>query len=319
MPKATLSILPMSVGAEVAALPPGAESDPEIQRALREAWLKHGFLLFRKVETSEQHLALTRCFGELEIHPVPEIRCKDNPYLVEIGGGNRSPAYVYDGGDLRIGRLAFHRDTAFTPDICKGAMLRMVEVPASEGETMIADTAAAYDDLPADMQTKLSRLEYKATLSNASLQELTRPGSFWRTARKATADEDPRGGIKSGFETRYPSVVQPAMLVHPESGRKCIFLSPTYVDQFLGMEQSESDELLAYLTAHMLQPKYVYKHKWTINDAILWDNRRVMHGAMGNKLDEPRRALRTTLAGPMRTGRFFDKNIKTDGLPVYAD
>jgi taurine dioxygenase len=268
------------------------------------------------------HLAISRCFGELEIHPVPEVRSKTDPYLIELGapiaGGGRQPTvYTFDG-ETRINRIAWHRDTAYTPDICKGAMLRMLEVPEADGETLFADTAMAWDDLPADFKARLEGLEFKATIRTAHMATLGRPGVFWRNVELAGDDAYPGNAelsLRDGaIDARYPSVIQPAVLTHPESGRKCLFLSPTYVDRFLGLDHSESDELLWRLTEHMLQPKYVYRHKWWVNDAILWDNRRFMHAGMGNRPGEPRFGLRTTLAGPLRTGRYFDTDA--EAVPV---
>src|SRR6266567_1619838 len=95
------SIRAMPVGAEVIGLPAGSEGDPAVQRALYDAWLEHGILLFRGVDTIDRHLAISRCFGELEIHPVPEVRYPQNKYLIELGapanGGRRKPVpHVYD-------------------------------------------------------------------------------------------------------------------------------------------------------------------------------------------------------------------------------
>jgi taurine dioxygenase len=320
MPREGLGFRPLDpVGAEVLGLAPGDEGDVAVAAELYAAWMRYGVLLFRQVDSSERHIALSRCFGELEIHPFPEIRSQENPLLVQIGGGKRGPAYVFDGA-LKIGRLPWHRDTAYTPDICKAAMLRMLEIPCADGETLLADTAPAYDDLPADVKAQLEGLEYKATL-RLTMTSQTRPGAFWTSARRATPEEDPQGGGVSDDDSlaaRYPSVVHPAVITHPESGRKCIFLSPTYVDQFLGLTQKESDELLTYLTDHMLKPQYVYKHRWAVDDAILWDNRRFMHAAMGYDLGQPRRGLRTTLAGALRTGRYFDPAAVTQA-PGVAD
>jgi taurine dioxygenase len=314
MPIADDLIRAMPVGAEVIGFTEGMEADPEVRAALYRAWLDHGILLFRNVATIEQHLAISRCFGELEIHPVPEVRSAANPYLTELGaplaGGGRQPTvYVFDG-ETRINRIAWHRDTAYTPDICKGAMLRMIEVPEHEGETLLADTAMAWDDLPATLKARLETLEFKATVRTAHLKTLGRAGVFWNDVRLADEADYPGNRELSrrdgAIDTRYPSVIHPAVLTHPESARKCLFLSPTYVDAFLGLEQDESDALLWQLTEHMLQPRYVYRHKWRANDAILWDNRRFMHAGMGNWPGEPRFGLRTTLAGPLRTGRYFD-------------
>ena len=318
----SLSIRPMPVGAEVTGFSEDMAAQPEHHAALYEAWLTHGILLFRNVDTIEMHLAISRCFGELEIHPVPEVRSKTDPFLIELGapiaGGGRTPTVYRFDGEPRINRIAWHRDTAYTPDICKGAMLRMLEVPEAEGETLLADTAMAWDDLPADLKARLENLEYKATIRTAHLSTLGHPGVFWKSIELASDEAFPGNALRSeregAIDARYPSVIQPAVLTHPESGRKCLFLSPTYVDRFLGLEQDESDELLRQLTEHMLQPRYVYRHRWRVNDAILWDNRRFMHAGMGNRPGEPRFGLRTTLAGPLRTGRYFDENAKA--VPV---
>jgi taurine dioxygenase len=316
---AQFSIIPMPVGATVVGLADGAETDPEVGAELYGAWLKHGFLLFKDVESTERHLSLSRCFGELELHPFAPSRSDEHPLLIEIGGKKTYSAYVYDGVDLRCNRIAWHRDTAYTPDICKGAMLRMVEVPSSDGETMIADTAAAYDDLPNDVKAKLEGLEYKATFRMTPMEQI-RPGAFWKTVRPATPKEDSGGQkIDVSMKAQYPSVVHPAVLVHPDSGRRCIFLSPTYVDYFLGMSPVESQEFLEYLVGHMLEPRFIYKHKWSINEAIIWDNRRVMHASPGNRPGEPRKGLRTTLAGPTRTGRYFEAGATAEDLPALMD
>jgi len=316
-----LHILALGVGAEVLGLDAGREHDPQVRAALYHAWLEHGVLLFKNVDSIERHLEISRCFGELEIHPFPAVRSELNPLLIEIGGKKRARAYVFDGSDIRINRIGWHRDTAYTPDICKGAMLRMVEVPRTEGETLFADTANAYDDLPAEVKARLEGLEYRATLRLDPVAQ-TRPGAFWSTARVATDAEDPQGpaadAFSSGGQADYPSVVHPVVITHPESGRKCIFISPTYVDHFLGMDASESDELHRYLMAHMVQPRYVYQHRWVKNEAIVWDNRRFLHAARGNLVNEMRWGLRTTLAGPLRTGRYFESGIERKS-PQIAD
>jgi taurine dioxygenase len=316
-----LHILALGVGAEVLGLDAGREHDPQVRAALYHAWLEHGVLLFKNVDSIERHLEISRCFGELEIHPFPAVRSELNPLLIEIGGKKRARAYVFDGSDIRINRIGWHRDTAYTPDICKGAMLRMVEVPRTEGETLFADTANAYDDLPAEVKARLEGLEDRATLRLDPVAQ-TRPGAFWSTARVATDAEDPQGpaadAFSSGGQADYPSVVHPVVITHPESGRKCIFISPTYVDHFLGMDASESDELHRYLMAHMVQPRYVYQHRWVKNEAIVWDNRRFLHAARGNLVNEMRWGLRTTLAGPLRTGRYFESGIERKS-PQIAD
>ena len=119
-------------------------------------------------------------------------------------------------------------------------------------------------------------------------------------------------------KSRFPPVIMPAVFTHPESGRKCLFISPMNVDYFLGMDRAESDALLAELVAHMTSERFVYKHRWSKDDAIIWDNRRFMHSSGGNLPTDTRYGLRTTLAGPTRTGRYIDE-AADPGAPVMAD
>lgn len=306
---AEISIQPMEIGAEVR-MPAGSENDPDVQSALREAWLEHGLLVFKNIDSAEQHLAISRSLGELEIHPVPEVRAAEDPHFIELGGSKPAPAYVYDGDELRVNRIAWHRDTAFVPDVCRGAMLRLLEVPAEHGETLIADTALAYDDLPDDVKERLDGLEFRATL-RFQTDLSTPPGALWRTVRQATLEENPAYDWsahpydQSSVTAKYPPVVYPAVLTHPDSGRKCIFVTPPLADYFIGMDRAESDELLQYLTDHMTQPRYVYAHQWSVNDALLWDNFRVLHAALGYKVGDYRRGLRTTFAS-LPLGRYYE-------------
>ena len=303
-----LDVRPMPIGAEIGGFTHLDLGDREVRDALYAAWLEHGILLFRGVDSNARHLELSRCFGELEIHPFPEARAREDPLFIELGGSKTETPYLYDEREIRVNRLPWHRDTAYTPAICKGAVLRMLEVPARGGETLFADTARAYAALSADLKSRIATLEFKATLRLGPIDQ-TRPGAIWTTVRRADGASDADGDrfYQARAVQRYPSVVHPAVLTHPESGLECIFLSPTYVDRFIGVDQAESDALLAELVAHMTKQDFVYTHRWKANDAIVWDNRRMMHAAAGIAPGQRRRGLRTTLAGQLETGRRFDQ------------
>jgi taurine dioxygenase len=301
-----LTITPLDpVGAEIRGIE-DEEIAPQVRRALHEAWMKYGVLLFRDVASKDQHLAISRAFGELEIHPLKELRDPENPYFFPLGGPP-IVAQVYDEHDVRVGRIPWHRDTAFRPEICKGAMLRVLEADTREGETLFGDTAAAWDALPAGMQRRLESLEYVAEVSHGS-PHYTGPANWWKTARIARDDEYPEG-IEPPRDVKWPDnsglspVIYPAMLRHPESGRKCLFLSPMNIRHFIGMSEAESAALEAELVRHMTEPRFVYRHHWSANDAVLWDNRRVIHAANGYPPSESRLALRTTLADKLHAGR----------------
>ena len=303
---AQLEIRPLDpVGAEVRGLE-GSEVPPEVKDELHQAWMDYGVLLFRNVTTAEQHLAISRAFGELEIHPLKELRDPDNPYFFPLGGPPLV-AQVYDEDDVRVGRIPWHRDTAFRPEICKGAMLRVLENRTSQGETLFADTAAAYDALDDAMKARIEDLEYVAEVSHGS-PHYTGPANWWKTARMARDEEYPEG-IEPPRDIQWPDnsglepVIYPAVLRHPESRRKCLFLSPMNIRRFLGMDEAESAELEEALVRHLTDPRFVYRHHWSDNDAVLWDNRRFCHAANGYPPLETRIAQRTTLADRMHAGR----------------
>ena len=75
------------------------------------------------------------------------------------------------------------------------------------------------------------------------------------------------------------------------------------IRHFIGMSEAETRELEATLVRHLTEPRFVYRHHWSDNDAVLWDNRRFCHAANGYPPLESRLALRTTLADKMYAGR----------------
>ncbi len=301
-------VKPMAVAAEIHNLDLSRLADPEVRSGLYEEWMRYGVLIFRETPvTDEQHIVLSEVFGELEMHPMPEIRNAEQPLLMELGGKKPGKAFVYDDKHLRVDRVAWHRDTAYTVDICKGALARLVERPPEEGFTHFCDTALAYDALSDEMKERIEGLEFKATLVLDQME--MKLGTTWSSIRPATDAECPGGtdhNVPLDVLARYPSVVHPMVVAHPESGRKCIYISPTYLDLVVGLPREESDALLREIVEHTLSPRFCYQHQWRDNDLVLWDNRRMMHAASGYDPKYRRKLLRTTFAGSMRTGRLFD-------------
>jgi len=310
MAKAEFSIASLDpVGAEISDLNT-AQVDEQTAKDIYGAWLDYGILLFRNVRSSAQHLALSQCFGELEVHPLPELREKDNPYLFPLGSEAEKIAFVFDESDIRVSRIPWHRDTAYLPNMCKGAMLRMLEVPPEGGETLLADTAAAYDALPKEVQTRLEHLEFRSVIK-LGVFDHSGVGTWWKTARFAKDEEYPAGVIRAKEPklpdtSKFPPVIYPAVIEHPESGRKCLFLSPMNIECFIGMQAAESGDLIKYLVDHMTGERFVYCHRWAVDDAVIWDNRRFLHAAAGSKPQYRRRGQRTTLAEKMSIGRYVD-------------
>lgn len=298
---------PMPIAAEVHDLDIQKLDDPATRKALYDDWLAHGVLVIKGTPVdNKQHLELSSVFGEPELHPLPQIRNDEEPLLMQLGGSKADVVICIDDGELMTGRVPWHRDTAYTVDICKGAMLRVVEHPEKYGQTEFCDTAEAYDALPEEWKKRLEGLEFKATLV-LDYRKMKR-GVTWDTIRFATQEEAPGSKLAVPEEViaQYPSVVQPMIATHPESGRKCIYISPTYLDCVLGVSEEESNEILDFVVSHTLQPQFIYSHSYGPDDLVVWDNRRMMHAAVGIRYGDNRLVLRTTLSDPMKTGRLYD-------------
>ena len=91
-----------------------------------------------------------------------------------------------------------------------------------------------------------------------------------------------------------PDVVQPLIRTHPYTGRKIIYANPAHTFEIVGMPEKESQALLNELYAHITKPEFVYRHQWTAEDVLMWDNCVVQHNAVGDYALPQRRLMHTT-------------------------
>lgn len=293
----TLQTRPLgSIGMEVIGLDPGQPIDTATAAELRALWYQAGVLLFRGMGTSaEALLDLSRCFGELEPHPIEQIRMPDYPELIELTNrdGPKGPVYAYDGVPT-YGRIPWHTDLAFQPVPNAGALLNMVHRAEQGGMTAWLDTTSAYESLSDDLKRRLdgleARFEFCADLGRMRFQN---PGGT-------------RVGVSKASFPDYPPLARPLVLQHPRTGRPIMSVCPLNIQAIVGMEQAESDALIEELIDAVVQPQFVFEHDWGDNDIVLWDNYRMMHKAQGHPLDVLRIARRSTLRGHTVMGRVLD-------------
>ncbi len=298
----SFEVLPLDhIGAEILGLDPHAMTE-EVKRDLYATWLDHGVLLFREAAPDpETHVKLAKVFGDLEIHPVKSLLVPGNDELIFLGGHgkNSGGARVMDGNVL-IGQTYWHQDTAYTPNICKGSMLRMVKKSERFGNTIWSDTSKAYDALPKAISDRIARLETLQCYTDMPRRTWGMPGS---ALRHATPDEGPQSEVEV---PDFPYVVHPMVTTHPENGRNALLLSPLGYLTILGMPEDEADDLFEQVVAHTLKPEFCFDHTWAEDDLVLWDNRRTLHYAEGFPVDDDRMIQRATLAGPQPTGREYE-------------
>lgn len=295
-------------GAEIIGVNLEQELSEDCIRSLRAHWIDAGILLFRGAATStEAHLRLSRCFGELRPAATKQMNRKDNPYLMglQITPGNKSAdtyaAYEVDG-QVRTGWLGWHWDQSFTSEIVRGGVLRMLEPPRLDGRTGFIDAIAAWERVPPAFQQRLEGLE--VVYHFAGRMEENRFG-FPKDLRVAECSPK-RNEASAKYLADFPPVVHPLVITQLETGRKILKFSPMHARYILGMDRAESDALLAEVAHYLVDERHAYYHTWQTNDVIVWDNWRVIHSATGVPLDVARHAQRTTLVGDYKLGRYLD-------------
>ena len=176
-----------------------------------------------------------------------------------------------------MGNSIWHSDSSFKVIPALGSALSARAVPPEGGETQFCDMRAAYDEL--DQATK------------NLIEKSTAVHSYAYSSGKISANI-----LTDDERDQLPPVQHPMIRVHPESGRKAIYVG-RHASHILGMRVQEGRSIIARLNSFATQSKFVYTHTWRVNDLVMWDNRCALHRAKVIPEREIRRAHRTTVMG----------------------
>jgi taurine dioxygenase len=301
----TIKPLTENIGLEVSGIDLDRPLDAGTRQALQNAFIQSGILLFRRAATGpEAHLSLSRCFGELQRHPVRENWAAGYPELVDISyrpaleGGSTVALYEVDG-KRRGGWLPWHSDLRYMSKINRGGILRSIKRPSEGGRTGFVDQITAYATLPEPLRQRIDRLHVVYQLrSDFTREKFGKPKSLKMITNAAALES-----MAARIDQDFPPVVHPMVYVQPETGRKVLNVSPTSAIGIHEMPNSEGDGLLEEVISHSLNPALAYWHDWQENDLVLWDNWRTLHCAEGVPEDCVREMQRTTIAGDYALGR----------------
>jgi taurine dioxygenase len=167
-----------------------------------------------------------------------------------------------------------------------GSVLYMVECPDWGGDTMFADMCAAYDALSDRMKAYLEGL--------TALHDLA--GTVRNVVReRSQATKSPTAGVPD--TSALPHAAHPVVRTHPVTGRKILYVNPTFTAHIQGLPAAEADAILAYLFQHQNQPEFQCRWRWRQGDVAIWDNRATHHYAIADYGDAPRTIHRVTLEG----------------------
>lgn len=245
-------------GEEVSGLNLHQEQSDAVKRRLKEACLKHSFLLLRGQDiTLDEQLHFGRIFGD----------------ILEDSNAN----IVTSSGELLL-----HFDhwlISNQPQPMNFTMLYGMQVVTVGGETVLANARAAYQRLPESLKARIEGMQavHCYDYSYAPGKKIA--------LRMRQADIPPD----------QPRATHPVVLVHPETGEKILYVSPRNTDRILGLEPEESESLLQELWTYIETPDNVYAHQWQVGDILLWDNHAMLHGRRVFDARQERRLRRLSM------------------------
>ena len=261
----------------------------EQAREVEAAMDKYAVLVFHGQDiTDEQQLAFALNFGEREKAHGGTIVKKDE-YRLSTGlndvsnlGKDGKPLARDSRAHLfNLGNCLWHSDSSFRPIPAKFSLLSARVVNPKGGNTEFADMRAAYDALDEETKAEIADMicEHSLMYSRGSLGFLD------------YSDEE---------KQMFKPVQQRLVRTHPVHGRKSLYLS-SHAGAIKGVSMPEGRLLLRDLNEHATQSEFVYVHKWTLHDLVMWDNRQTMHRVRRYDQSQPRDMRRATVAGTAPT------------------
>jgi taurine dioxygenase len=277
-PYERLQLDPLSptIGAVVQGYSLDQPLDDTTRAELHQALLEWKVLFFRDQDITREHQrAFALEWGELEQHP----------FYAYVGQEQDDDEVVQLAKDALNGGTEneWHADVTWSLTPSYGAVLRAVEVPPLGGDTLFADAGAAYDDLPEETKERIDGLVAVHT--------------WHRTFGMAMPDED-----RARLAEIFPFVEHPVVRVHPETGRRTLFVNAFFTSHILGMPTAESDQLLAQLYRQFTRPEFQCRFRWEPGSVAFWDNRATQHYASSDYSPARRVMDRISVAGDVPKG-----------------
>ena len=281
-----LTPLHPTLGAELRGVDLTRPVAPDVFAEIEAAFNRYGILVFPGQPVSdEQQLAFSGLFGQLEVNPnYAGAKMRLRPDVADISNLD-AEGRVLARDDTRnvfnLGNQLWHTDSSFKRVPAKCSLLSARELPSSGGETEFADLRAAWDALP--------------ELRKRDLDGLVVEHSIFRS-RSQIGFAD----FNDEIYRQLPPVPQALVRHHPASGRTSLYLA-SHASHIVGWPVEKGRALIEELIAFATQPQFVYRHRWTVGDLVMWDNRCTMH--RGRPYDDTQRRVlhRTTVSDHANT------------------
>ena len=276
----TINVKPLSgyVGAEIDGINLKKISKKQFQE-IKIAFGEYGVIFFRNQSLSPQeeitfaeywgNININRFFSSLEGYPKIALVSKEPNQKKNIGG-------------------AWHTDHTYDLEPAMGSILFAHQVPKNGGDTMFSSMYAAYETLSDGLKDTLKNLYGRHSSRHV----------FGKS--RAERNDDTVGRIINS-DLANQDAIHPVIITHPDTGRKALFVNPTFTLGFQGWSDEESKSLLQYLYSHATKPEFTCRFKWEEGSIAFWDNRSTWHLAVNDYHGERRLMHRITIDGTRLT------------------
>ena len=267
-----ISKLSPALGAKIENLDLCQNLDPKTFGIINDALLEHLVLVIPDQEvTVEQQTQFAQYFGEIDTPMVSNAQDDENPHVMFVSN-------VRDMGlrtSLEDGEMMFHSDRSFAEYPFMATTLYALEVPPSGGNTLFSNCYRAYDAVPDRIKKLLknSKALHVYDYDNNQVQK--------------TVENSPDA----------PRWAQPIFRTHPETGKKSVYVNRLMTEHIVGIEEQESSDILKELYDLSEREDFIYEHKWTVGDLMIWDNRCTMHARTHFDPNQRRMLRRVTIRG----------------------
>jgi taurine dioxygenase len=262
-----------NIGAEIVDFKITPDIDENIFSQIEAALVKYKVLFFRKQTqlNDESHQAFGARFGKVVAHPT--VPAPTGTKLFELDaskGGGRADSW--------------HTDVTFVEAFPKISILRGVKIPEYGGDTVWANTATAYENLPEELKRFAESL--RAVHSN----------DYDYGADRIVAEQQRLDHHRKVFVSAVYEAEHPVVHVHPVSGEKALLLGH-FFKRLSGFSSRESARLFELLQNRVIQLENTVRWQWQQDDVVIWDNRATQHYAVNDYGTQPRLVRRVTIEG----------------------
>jgi alpha-ketoglutarate-dependent taurine dioxygenase len=296
------TIVPMTlhIGAEIRGLDLSKPITPEIAEAVNAALIKWKVIFFKGQNLSHAgQVSFARSMGEPTIGHAVFGHDPDYPEIYSVA--KFRTAQTHRTAKMQRPWTGWHTDLTAAINPPKASILRGVTIPPYGGDTFWTNLAAAYEGL-------------SETFRN-----------FVDTLKGIHRFEPPAGAkINSNYDEsirrRVMESEHPIVRIHPESGERILFVSPSFLKSISGLTPRESGQILELLWEHITRPEYTVRFKWEPGDIAMWDNRSTAHLAPTDIFESnyDRQLYRVTLVGDVPVGTDGKQSISLQGQPILS-